>query len=109
MYMICEKSVVYYTKKFENYTKWIFNHNLKLLSFYKHNIELTKYLHTFKNSYIFKNDKQKSMSCIGTIIKIFYKICKIFHEKIHLYEKKLFLDKKTCHYEKLHPPNHTTL
>jgi hypothetical protein len=30
-------------------------------------------VHTFKNSYLFKNDKQKNMSCIKKIISIYYK------------------------------------
>jgi hypothetical protein len=34
--------------------------------FYKQNIEFTRDQDIFKNSYLFKNDKQKNMSSIGT-------------------------------------------
>jgi len=42
--------------------KWIFGCDLN----YK---ELA---HTFKNSYLFKNDKQKNMSCTRTTISVYY-------------------------------------
>jgi hypothetical protein len=35
--------------------------------FKKHNIEVTKYLHTFKFSYLFKNDKQKKCHVLGQL------------------------------------------
>jgi len=66
-----------------------FNH------FYKQNIEFTRNQDTFKNSHLFKNDKQKNMSCIGTTISIYHNKLQENCSKIHSYEKKKF-GKRTC-------------
>jgi hypothetical protein len=40
--------------------------------FLRQNIEFTKNEDTFKNSYLFKNNEEKNMSCIWTTINIYY-------------------------------------
>jgi hypothetical protein len=44
----------------------------------------------FQKKHLFKNDKPKNMSCVGTTITFFTLICKRFCSKIHLYEKNIF-------------------
>jgi hypothetical protein len=58
--------------------------------FYGQNIKFKRNHDTFKNKYLFENDKKK-MSCTMTTINIYYKklhnkIC----SKIHLYEKNIW-------------------
>jgi hypothetical protein len=98
------KVVAYYTKKLKNIQNEFLVMIWNCYHFLKHNIEVTKYLHTFKFSYLFKNDKQKNRSCIGTIVNIFYKNLQNISLKNSFVWKHCFWIKKTCHYEKMHSP-----
>ncbi len=65
---------------------WIFFH------FYKQNIEFTRNQETFKNSNLFKNDKQKKCHVLQKLLVFIIKNCKnIVPKFIHV--KKFFLGK----------------
>jgi hypothetical protein len=51
--------------------------------FHKHTTKFTRNLDILKNSYLFKNDKKKNMSCTKTIINIYYNNLQKDCSKIH--------------------------
>jgi hypothetical protein len=64
IYMMCSKKIIAcYKRKHKNVQNKLLVTIWNCYPFYKQNIEFTRNHDTFKNSYLFKNDKQKNMSC----------------------------------------------
>jgi hypothetical protein len=68
-----------------------------LSSFLFLKMEFTRNQDTFKNSHLFKNNKQKNMLCTGTTISIYHNKLQKNCSKIHSYEKGFF-GKMTCNF-----------
>jgi hypothetical protein len=98
---VLRKIVAYYKNKTENVKNEFLVMIWNCYHFYKQNIEFTRNQVTFKNSHLFKNDKQKNMSHIGTTISIYHNKLQKNCSKIHSYEKDFFWEKDMQSFSKV--------
>jgi len=61
--------------------------------FSRSNIESTKNMYIFTNSYLFKNDKKISFELLKKVWSFFITSCKKIHSKIHSHEKVILREK----------------